>query len=170
MDKGVVEKCLALCQALTTDNKSFSFSLTMGSDIVNFSSKKLVKSSCGKKKKKSSSQLGREERRRQGRKSAESWIKDLRCSSSEIFPLCSFSTSESVATFWSFSPTVLLFWANHLLINFSSGSPESASASGLKRGFALDSHQGCSFGSYAKAVCTPYCHVTAVRSVQEGLR
>ena len=67
MDKGVVEKC----QALTTDNKSFSFSLTMGSDIFNFSSKKLVKSSCGKKKKKSSSQLGREERRRQGRKSAE---------------------------------------------------------------------------------------------------
>ena len=46
MDKGVVEKC----QALTTDNKSFSFSLTMGSDIFNFSSKKLVKSSCEKKK------------------------------------------------------------------------------------------------------------------------
>ena len=70
MDKEVVEKCLAFCQALT-NNKSFSFSLTMGSDIFSFSSKELVKNSCGKKKK-SPSQLRREERRRQERKRAAS--------------------------------------------------------------------------------------------------
>ena len=71
MDKEVVEKCLALCQALSNNNQSFSFSLTMGSDIFNFSSNKLVKSFCGKKKK-SPSQLRREERRRQERKKAAS--------------------------------------------------------------------------------------------------
>ena len=70
MDKELVEKCLAFCQALTNNN-SFSFSLTMGSDIFSFSSKELVKSSCGKKKK-SPSQLRREERRRQERKRAAS--------------------------------------------------------------------------------------------------
>ena len=68
MNKEVVEKCLALCQELTTNNRSFSFSLTMGSDNFTFSTKELVKSSCGKKKKKSPSQLRREERRRQERK------------------------------------------------------------------------------------------------------
>ena len=73
MNKEVVEKCLALCQALTTNNHRFSFSLTMGSDIFTFSTKELVKSSCGKKKKKKSpSQLRREERRRQERKRAAS--------------------------------------------------------------------------------------------------
>ena len=71
MDKEVVEKCLALCQALSNNNQSFSFSNTMGSDIFNFSSNKLVKSFCGKKKK-SPSQLRREERRRQERKRAAS--------------------------------------------------------------------------------------------------
>ena len=72
MNKEVVEKCLALCQALTTNNHSFSFSLTMGSDIFTFSTKELVKGCCGKKKKKSPSQLRREERRRQERKRAAS--------------------------------------------------------------------------------------------------
>ena len=72
MLKQLVEKYLALCQALTTNNHSFSFSLTMGSDIFTFSTKELVKSSCGKKKKKSPSQLRREERRRQERKRAAS--------------------------------------------------------------------------------------------------
>ena len=71
MDKEVVEKCLALCQTVTDKHQRFSFSLTMGSDIFNFSSNKLVKSFCGKKKK-SPSQLRREERRRQERKRAAS--------------------------------------------------------------------------------------------------
>ena len=69
MDKEVVEKCLALCQALTTSNLSFSLHLKMGSDTFNFSAKELVKSSCGRKKK-SPSQLRREERRRQEKRIA----------------------------------------------------------------------------------------------------
>ena len=69
MDKNVVEKCLAFCQALTNSNKQFSFCLTMGSDTLNFSSEGLDKSPSGRKKK-SPSQLRREERRKEDRKRA----------------------------------------------------------------------------------------------------
>ena len=75
MDKDVVEKCLAFCQALTGNNKQFSFSLALGSDTFNFSTKELVKSSSGKKKK-SPSQLRREERRREDRKRAATKAED----------------------------------------------------------------------------------------------
>ena len=71
----VVEKCLAFCQALTGNNKQFSFSLALGSDTFNFSTKELVKSSSGKKKK-SPSQLRREERRREDRRRAETKAED----------------------------------------------------------------------------------------------
>ena len=76
MDKEVVEKCLAFCQALTNNNKQFSFCLALGSDTFNFSTKELVKSSYGKKKKKSPSQLRREARRREDRRRAETKTED----------------------------------------------------------------------------------------------
>ena len=76
MDKEVVEKCLAFCQALTSNNQSFSFCLSLGSDTFNFSTKELVKSSYGKKKKKSPSQLRREARRREDRRRAETKTED----------------------------------------------------------------------------------------------
>ena len=76
MDKEVVEKCLAFCQALTGNNKQFSFCLALGSDTFNFSTKELVKSSSGKKEKKSPSQLRREERRRDDRRRAETKAED----------------------------------------------------------------------------------------------
>ena len=60
MDKDIVEKCLAFCQALSGNNKLFSFSLKIGSDNFNFELKELAKSSCIKKKK-SPSQLRRAE-------------------------------------------------------------------------------------------------------------
>ena len=66
MDKAVIEKCLAFCQALTNSNKQFSLSLTMGSElreVFNFSSKGLDKSSSGKKNK-SPPQFRREDRKR----------------------------------------------------------------------------------------------------------
>ena len=69
MEKGVVEKCLAFCQALSNNNQVFSFSLTIGSDNFNFDLKELAKSSCVKKKK-SPSQLRREKKRREERKQA----------------------------------------------------------------------------------------------------
>ena len=69
MDKSVVEKCLAFCQALSNNNQLFSFSLTIGSDNFNFDLKELAKSSCVKKKK-SPSQLRREKKRREERKQA----------------------------------------------------------------------------------------------------
>ena len=69
MDKGVVEKCLAFCQALSNNHQLFSFGLTIGSDNFNFDLKELAKSSCVKKKK-SPSQLRREERRSEERKQA----------------------------------------------------------------------------------------------------
>ena len=69
MDKIVVEKCLAFCQALSETNQLFSLSLNIGSDTFNFDLKELVKSSCVKKKK-SPSQLRREKRRREERKPA----------------------------------------------------------------------------------------------------
>ena len=70
MDKDVVEKCLAFCQALSNSNQLFSFNLKIGSDTFNFDLKELAKSSCVKKKK-SPSQLRREKRRRDERKRAE---------------------------------------------------------------------------------------------------
>ena len=42
MDKSVVEKCLAFCQALSNNNQLFSFSLTIGSDNFNFDLKELA--------------------------------------------------------------------------------------------------------------------------------
>ena len=69
MDKAVIEKCLAFCQALSADNKLFSFGLKIGSDTFNFELKELVKSSCSKKKK-SPSQMRREMRRKEDRKRA----------------------------------------------------------------------------------------------------
>ena len=69
MNKDVVEKCLAFCQALSNNNQPFSLSLKIGSDTFNFHSKDLVKSSCVKKKK-SPSQLRREKKRRDERKQA----------------------------------------------------------------------------------------------------
>ena len=69
MDKAVVQECLAFCQALSADNKLFSFALKIGSDTFNFELKELVKGSCSKKKK-SPSQLRRELRRREERKQA----------------------------------------------------------------------------------------------------
>ena len=71
MNKDLVEKCLAFCQALTGNNQQFSFSLSLATDIFNFSTMELVKSSYGKKKKKSPSQLRREARRREDRRRAE---------------------------------------------------------------------------------------------------
>ena len=70
MDKDVVEKCLAFCQALSSSSHLFSFNLKIGSDTFNFDLKELAKSSCVKKKK-SPSQLRREKRRRDERKRAE---------------------------------------------------------------------------------------------------
>ena len=75
MDKDVVEKCLAFCQALSGNNKLFSFSLKIGSDNFNFELKELAKSSCLKKKK-SPSQLRREMRRREDRKRATTTSKE----------------------------------------------------------------------------------------------
>ena len=75
MDNNVVEKCLAFCQAPAGNNKQFSFSLALGSDTFNFSTKELVKSSSGKKKK-SPSQLRREERRREDRRRAATKAED----------------------------------------------------------------------------------------------
>ena len=69
MDKEVVEKCLAFCQALSSSNQLFSLNLKIGSDSFNFDMKELVKSSCAKKKK-SPSQLRREMKRRDERKRA----------------------------------------------------------------------------------------------------
>ena len=69
MDKAVIEKCLAFCQALSADNKLFSFGLKIGSETFNFELKELVKSSCSKKKK-SPSQMRREMRRKEERKRA----------------------------------------------------------------------------------------------------
>ena len=74
MDKDVVEKCLAFCQALSGNNKLFSFSLKIGSDNFNFELKELAKSSC--KKKKSPSQLRREMRRREQRNQATTKAKE----------------------------------------------------------------------------------------------
>ena len=71
MDKDVVEKCLAFCQALSSSNQLFSFNLKIGSDSFTFDMKELVKSS-GAKKKKSPSQLRREKKRRDERKRAAS--------------------------------------------------------------------------------------------------
>ena len=68
MDKDVIEKCLAFCQALSSSNQLFSFNLKIGSDSFNFDMKELAKSSCVKKK--SPSQLRREKRRRDERKRA----------------------------------------------------------------------------------------------------
>ena len=70
MNKDVVEKCLAFCQALSNNNQPFSLSLKIGSDTFNFHSKDLVKSSCVKKKK-SPSQLRREKKRRDERTEAD---------------------------------------------------------------------------------------------------
>ena len=75
MDKDIVEKCLAFCQALSGNNKLFSFSLKIGSDNFNFDLKELAKSSCLKKKK-SPSQLRREMRRREDRKRATTKTKE----------------------------------------------------------------------------------------------
>ena len=75
MDKDIVEKCLAFCQALSGNNKLFSFSLKIGSDNFNFELKELAKSSCIKKKK-SPSQLRREMRRREDRKRATTKTKE----------------------------------------------------------------------------------------------
>ena len=75
MDKDVVEKCLAFCQALSGNNKLFAFSLKIGSDNFNFELKELAKSSCIKKKK-SPSQLRREMRRREDRKRATTKTKE----------------------------------------------------------------------------------------------
>ena len=50
MDKDVIEKCLAFCQALSNSNQLFSFNLKIGSDSFNFDMKELAKSSCFKKK------------------------------------------------------------------------------------------------------------------------
>ena len=69
MDKETVEKCLAFCQALSSNNQLFTFSLNIGGDSFNFNLKELAKSSCIKKKK-SPSQLRREERRKEQRKAA----------------------------------------------------------------------------------------------------
>ena len=69
MDKDVVEKCLAFCQALSSSSHLFSFNLKIGSDTFNFDLKELAKSSCAKKKK-SPSQLKREKRRRDERERA----------------------------------------------------------------------------------------------------
>merc|ERR1712114_83897 len=68
MDKDVIEKCLAFCQALSSSNQLFSFNLKIGSDSFNFDMKELAKSSCVKKK--SPSQLRREKRKRDERKRA----------------------------------------------------------------------------------------------------
>ena len=64
MDKAVIEKCLAFCQALSAGNKLFSFGFKIGSDTFNFELKELVTGSCSKKNK-SPSQLRRELRRRE---------------------------------------------------------------------------------------------------------
>ena len=71
MDKDVVEKCLAFCQALSSSNHLFSFNLKIGSDSFNFDLKEPAKSSCVKKKK-SPSQMRREKKRRDDRKRAAS--------------------------------------------------------------------------------------------------
>ena len=66
MDSGVVEKCLAFCQALVTTNQTFSFNLTISKDNFNFTNKELQGSSC-RGKKKSPSQVRSEDRRRKER-------------------------------------------------------------------------------------------------------
>ena len=76
MDKDVVEKCLAFCQALTSSNHLFSFSLKIGNDAFNFDLKELAKSSCVKKKK-SPSQLRREKKRRDERTRAASKAEEV---------------------------------------------------------------------------------------------
>ena len=63
MDKDVVEKCLAFCQALSSSNQLFSFNLKIGGVTFSFDLKELAKSSCIKKKK-SPSQLRREKKRK----------------------------------------------------------------------------------------------------------
>ena len=82
MNKDVVEKCLAFCQALSSNNKLFSFSLKIGSDNFNFELKELAKSSCIKKKK-SPSQLRREMRRREERERAATKAKEDTAEQSE---------------------------------------------------------------------------------------
>ena len=67
MESGVVEKCLAFCQALVTTNQTFSSNLTISKDNFNFTNKKLQGSSC-RGKKKSPSQVRREVRRRKKEK------------------------------------------------------------------------------------------------------
>ena len=64
METGVVEKCLAFCQALTSSNHKFSLSLSIGKDHFNFCNKDMVSSSLIKKKKKSPSQMRREAKRK----------------------------------------------------------------------------------------------------------
>ena len=71
MDSGVVEKCLAFCQALVTTNQTFSFNLTISKDNFNFTNKELQGSSC-RGKKKSPSQVRREDRRRKEREKIQS--------------------------------------------------------------------------------------------------
>ena len=73
MDTLVVEKCQAFCQALTTGNHKFIFSLSIGKDNFNFETKELKTSSC-EKKKKSPSQIRREEKRKEERR-RESFLK-----------------------------------------------------------------------------------------------
>ena len=62
MNSGVVEKCLAFCQAPVTTNQSFSFHLTISMDIFNFTNKELQEGPTGGKK--FPSQFRREDRRR----------------------------------------------------------------------------------------------------------
>ena len=61
--------CTEHCQALSADNKLFSFGLKISSDTFNFELKEPVRGSCSQKKK-SPSQLRREMRRREERKRA----------------------------------------------------------------------------------------------------
>ena len=105
MDKDVVEKCLAFCQALTSNNHLFSFSLKIGNDAFNFDLKELAKSSCIKKKK-SPSQMRRETRRREERRraatKAEEDIAETSEQSANVKPKCdscdtSFNSEEELS-------------------------------------------------------------------------
>ena len=105
MDKDVVEKCLAFCQALTSNNHLFSFSLKIGNDAFNFDLKELAKSSCIKKKK-SPSQMRRENRRREERRraatKAEEDIAETSEQSANVKPKCdscdtSFNSEEELS-------------------------------------------------------------------------
>ena len=66
--EGTVDKCLALCHALVSSNKKFTFTHLIGKKTFKFDDKELVASSYVKNRKKSPSQIRRKDRKREARK------------------------------------------------------------------------------------------------------